>query len=197
MIAIVEESASQYEIVPFIGVHRRIPYSFLLLFIAIPKWVYELLLSLHYEIEWAKECFCALYYLRCSVSQSAQSLNLVRLFATPWTAAHPGLLSITNSRSLLKLTSIELRDAIQPSHPLSSSSPMPLIFPSLKVFSSESVLHISWPKYWSFCFSISPSNEYSGLISFRMDCLISLQSKGILSLLQHYSPKASILQNSG
>ena len=109
----------------------------------------------------------------------------------------PGLLSITNSRNLLKLTSIELGDAIQPSHLLSSSSPMPLIFPSLKVFSSESVLHISWPKYWSFCFSISPSNEYSGLISFRMDWLDLLAVQGTLqSLPQHHSSKASVIQRS-
>ena len=87
-------------------------------------------------------------------------------------------------------------DAIQPSHPLSCPSPA-FHLSQCRVFSNESVLRIGWPKYCSFCFSISPSNEYSGLISFRMDCLISLQSKGILSLLQHYSPKASILQNSG
>ena len=129
-----------------------------------------------------------------SVSSVAQSCPTL---CDPVDCSTPGLLSITNSRNLLKLTSIELGDAIQPSHLLSSSSPMPLIFPSLKVFSSESVLHISWPKYWSFCFSISPSNEYSGLISFRMDWLDLLAVQGTLkSLLQHHSSKALILQHS-
>ena len=86
-------------------------------------------------------------------------------------------------------------DAIQPSHPLSSLLLLPSIFPSIRVFSNESVLHISWPKYWSFCFSISPSNEYSGLIFFRMDWLELLAVQGTLkSLLQHHSSKASILQ---
>ena len=86
-------------------------------------------------------------------------------------------------------------DAIQLSHPLSSLLLLPSIFPSIRVFSNESVLHISWPKYWSFCFSISPSNEYSGLISFRMDWLDLLAVQGTLkSLLQHHSSKASILQ---
>ena len=86
-------------------------------------------------------------------------------------------------------------DAIQPSHPLSPSSPTPSVFPSYRVFSSESALHIRWSKYWSFSFSISPSNEYSGLISFRMDWLDLLAVQGTLkSLLQHHSSKASILQ---
>ena len=128
-----------------------------------------------------------------SVSSVAQSCPTL---CDPVDCSTPGLLSITNSRNLLKLTSIELGDAIQPSHLLSSSS-MPLIFPSLKVFSSESVLHISWPKYWSFCFSISPSNEYSGLISFRMDWLDLLAVQGTLqSLPQHHSSKASVIQRS-
>ena len=88
-------------------------------------------------------------------------------------------------------------DAIQPSHPLSSPSPMPSIFPSIRVFSSESVLLIKWPEYWSFSFSISPSNEYSGMIFFRMDWLDLLAVQGTLkSLIQHHSPKASILQHS-
>ena len=101
-------------------------------------------------------------------------------------------LSITNSRSSLKLMSIE---SIQPLHPLSSPSPPPSIFPQIGVFSNESLLCIRWPKYWSFSFSISPSNEYLGLISFRMDWLDLLAVQGTLkSLLQHHSSKASILQ---
>ena len=113
---------------------------------------------------------------------------------TPWTAAHQASLSITNSRSLLKLMSIE---SVMPSnhlHPPLSPSPPALILPSIRVFSSESVLRIRWPKYWSFSFSISSSNEYSGLISFRMDWLDLLAVQEILkSLLQHNSSKASIL----
>ena len=100
---------------------------------------------------------------------SVQSLSCVQLFVTPWIAAHQTSLSITNSRSLLKLTSIEL---VMPSNQLILCCPLhlsPSIFPSIRVFSNESVLRIRWPKYWSFNFSISPSNEYSGLISFRMD----------------------------
>ena len=102
---------------------------------------------------------------------SVQLLSCVQLFETPWTAAHQASLSITNSRSLLKLMSIKL--VISSSH-LILCRPLllpPLIFPSIRVFSSESVLHIRWLKYWSFSFSISPSSEYSGLISFRMDWL--------------------------
>ena len=114
---------------------------------------------------------------------------------TPWTAAHQASLSITNSRSLLKLMSIEL---VMPSNHLILCRPLLLlssIFPSIRVFSIESALHIRWPKYWSFSFSISPSNEYSGLISFRIDWLDLLAVQGALkSLLQHYSSKASILQ---
>ena len=100
---------------------------------------------------------------------SIQSLSHVRLFATSWTAARQASLSITNSWSLLKLMSIE---SVMPSNHLILCCPLlllPSIFPSIKVFSNESVLHIRWPKYWSFSFSISPSYEYSGLISFRMD----------------------------
>ena len=114
---------------------------------------------------------------------------------TPWTEAHQAPLSDTNSQSLLKLMSIEL---VMPFNHLILCRPLlllPSIFPSIRVFSNESVLHISWPKYWSFCFSISPSNEYSGLISFRMDWLDLLAVQGTLkSLLQHRSSKASILQ---
>ena len=113
---------------------------------------------------------------------------------TPWTAARQASLSIINSQSLLKLMPIEL---VMPSNHLILCRPLllpPSIFPSIRVFSNESVLHIRWPKYWSFCFSISPSNEYSGLISFRMDWLDLLAVQGTLkSLLQHHSSKASIL----
>ena len=100
------------------------------------------------------------------------------MFVIPWTAVHQASLSITNSRSLLKLTSIEL---VMPSNYLILCHPLlpPSIFPSIRVFSNESVLHIRWPKFWSFSFSISPSTEYSGLISFRIDWWISLQSKGL------------------
>ena len=126
-----------------------------------------------------------------------QSLSCVRLFATPWTTACQAFLSINNSRSLLKLTSIEL---VMPFIHLFLCRPLllpPSIFPSIRVFSSESILHIRWPEYWSFSFSISPSNEYSGLISFRIDWLDLLAVQGILkSLLQHHSSKASILWSS-
>ena len=115
--------------------------------------------------------------------------------ATPWTAAQQASLSITNSRSLLKLMSIEL---VMPSNHLILCCPLlllPLIFPSLRVFSNESALCIRWPKYWNFSFSISLSNEYSGLIYFRMDWLDLLAVQGTLkSLHQHHSSKASILQ---
>ena len=122
---------------------------------------------------------------------SVQSLSCVWLFATPWTMARQSSLSITNSQSLLKLMSIE---SVMPSNYLILCHPLllPSIFPSIKVFSNESVLHIRWPKYWSFSFSISPSNEYSGLISFRIDWFDLLAVQG--SLLQHHSSKASILQ---
>ena len=120
---------------------------------------------------------------------SFQSLNRVRLFATPWIAAHQASLSITNSRILLM--SIE---SVMPSNHLILSHPLlllPSIFPSIRVFSDESALCIRWPKYWSFSFNISPSNEHSGLISFRMDWLDLLAVQGTLkSLLQHHSSKA-------
>ena len=105
------------------------------------------------------------------ISHSVQSLSRVKLFATPWTAARQASLPITNSQSLLKLMSIE---SVMPSNLLILCCPpllLPSIFPSFRVFSNESVLHIRWPRYWSFSFSISPSNERSGLISFRMDWL--------------------------
>ena len=128
---------------------------------------------------------------------SAQSLSRVRLFSTPWTAAGQATLSISNSRSLLKLMSIE---SVMPPNHLTLRRPLlllPSIFPSIRVFSNKSVLHIRWPKYWSFSFNISPSNEYSGLTSFRMDWLDLLAVQGtVKSLLQHHSSKASILWRS-
>ena len=128
------------------------------------------------------------------VSLSLQLLSCVQLFATPWTAAHQASIFIINSWNLLKLMSV---DSVMPSNHLILCCPLfllPSIFPSIRVFSNlESVLHIRWPKYWSFSFSISPSSEYSGLISFRMDLLDLLAVQGTLkSLLQHHSlPKAS------
>ena len=115
-------------------------------------------------------CLCtSLSFTHISQFHSVQSLSRVRFFATPWTAAHQASLYITSSLSLLKLMSIEL---VIPSNHLILCHPLllsPSIFPSIRVFSNESVLHITWPKYWSFSFSISPSNEYYGLISFRID----------------------------
>ena len=129
------------------------------------------------------------------VQTSVQSLSHVQLFVPPWTVAHQASLSITNSQNLLKLMSI---DSVMLSNYRILCCPLlllPSIFPSIRVCSNESVLHIRWPKYWSFSFSISPSNEYSGLISFRMDLLDLLAVQGTLkSLLQHHSSKASILQ---
>ena len=132
-----------------------------------------------------------------SVSQSVQWLSHVRLFATPWIAARQASLSITNSRSLLKLMSIT---SVMPCshlilcHPLLLLPPIP---PSIRVFSNESALHMRWPKYWSFSFSISSSSEHPGLISFRMDWLDLLAVQGTLkSLLQHHSSKPSILWHS-
>ena len=126
---------------------------------------------------------------------SVQWLSRFRLFATLWTAARLASLSISNSRSLLKLMSIEL---VMPSNHLILCRPLlllPSIFPNIRVFSDESILHIKWPKYWSFSFSISPFNEYSGLISFSMDWLDLLAIQGTLkSLFQHHSSKVSILQ---
>ena len=123
-------------------------------------------------------------------------LSCVRLFATSWTAARQGTLSIANSQSLLKLMSIALVMPSSPSNHLILCRPLfpPSIFPSIRVFSNESVLRIRWPKYWSFSFSISPSNEYSGLISFRIYWLDLRAVQGTLkSLLQHHSSKALIL----
>ena len=124
---------------------------------------------------------------------SVQSLSHVQLFVTPWTARQASL-SITNSQSLLKLMSIE---SVMPSNHLILCRPLlllPSIIPSVRVFSTESVLYIMWPKYWCFRFNTSPSSEYSGLISFRMDWLDLLAIQGTLkSLLQHQSLKASVL----
>ena len=128
------------------------------------------------------------------VFSSIQFLSHVQLFVTPWTAACQASLSITNSWSLFKLMSIESGDAIQPFHPLSSLLLLPSIFPIIRDFSNESAIFIKWPNYCSFSFSISPSNEYSGLISFRMDWLNLLAVQGALkSLLQQHRSTASIL----
>ena len=125
---------------------------------------------------------------------SVQSFSCVWLFATPWIATRQASLSITNPRRSLRLTSIE---SVMPSSHLTLGHPLlllPSIFPSIRVFSSESALHIRWPKYWSFSFSISPTNEHPGLTSFRMDWLDLLAVQGALnSLLQHHSSKTSIL----
>ena len=125
---------------------------------------------------------------------SVQSLSCVQLFETRWTAAHQVSLPITSSQTLLKLMSIE---SLIPSNHFILCRPLLLltsIFPSIRVFSNKLVLHIRWPKYWSFSFSISPSNEYSGLISFRMIWFDIHAIQGTLkSLLQHHSSKASIL----
>ena len=129
-----------------------------------------------------------------SVSVSVQSLSHIRLFVTPWTAARQASLSHTNSQSPPKPMSIE---SVMPSNYLILCHPLfllPSIFPSIRVFSNESALCIRWPKYWSFSFNISPSNEHPGLISFRMDWLDLLAVQGTCkSLLQHHSSKASIL----
>ena len=128
---------------------------------------------------------------------SVQSLSHVRLFATPWTTARQASLSITNSQSLPKPMSIE---SVMPFNHLILCHPLlllPSIFPSISVFSNESVLCIRWPKYWSFSFNISPSNEHPGLISFRVDWLDLLAVQGTLrSLLRHHSSKTSILRHS-
>ena len=130
-------------------------------------------------------------------SSSVQLLSRVRLFVTPWITAHQASLSTTNSRSSLRLTSIE---SVMPSSHLILCRPLlllPPIPPSIRVFSNESTLRMRWPKYWSFSFSINPSNEHPGLISFRMDWLDLLAVQRTLkSLLQHHSSKVSILWHS-
>ena len=141
-------------------------------------------------------------YILWSISQtwlqfsSVQLLSHVRLFATPWTAACQASLSITNSQSMFKLMSI--KSVLPPNHLINCHLflLLPSIFPSIRIFPNESALCIRWPKYWSFSFNIIPSNEHPGLTSFRMDWWISLQSKGLSSLLQHHSSKGSILQHS-
>ena len=134
---------------------------------------------------------------RPSVQFSVQSFSRVWLFVTPWTVACQASLSIIKSQSSLKFMSIE---SVTASNHLILCHPLlllPSVFLSIRVFSNESVLHIRWPKYWSFSFSISPSSEYSGLISFRMDWLDLLAVQGALkSLFWHHSSKASVLQRS-
>ena len=140
-----------------------------------------------------KSTFMSVFLQEAFQFSSVQLLSHVRLFVTPWTPARQASLSITNSQSLLKLMSIE---SVMPSNYLILCWPLlllPSILPRIRVFSNESVLHIRWPKYWSFSFSISPSNEYSGLISFRIDWFDLHAVQGTLkSLLQHHSSKASI-----
>ena len=130
----------------------------------------------------------------CIVVVAVQLLSCVQLFVTPWAAAHQAFLSFTISQSLLKVIAIEL---VMPSNHLILCCPLlllPSTFSSIRVFSSNLALRIRWPKYWSFSFRISPSNEYLGLISFRMDWLDLLAAQGTLkSLLQHHSSKASVL----
>ena len=129
----------------------------------------------------------------CGISGVQFSLSVISDLATPWTAARQASLSIVSSRSLfISFESVMPSNYLILCHPLLL---LPSVFPSIRVFSNESVLRIRWPKYWSFSFSISPSNEYSGLIIFRMDWLVLLAVQGTLkSLLQHHSSKASILQ---
>ena len=134
---------------------------------------------------------------KLTLKRSVQSLSRVRLFEIPWTWAHQTSLSITNSQNLPKLISIEL---VMSANHLILCCPLlllPSIFPSTRVFSDQSALLIRWPKYWSYSFNISPSNEYSGLISFRMDWLDLPAVPGTLkSLLQYHSSKAPILRHS-
>ena len=146
-------------------------------------------------MKWENTCLL-LTTVSKALSQ-VQSFSSVQLFVNPWTAAHQSSLPITNSWSLLKFISIE---SVMPSNHLILCHPLllqPSIFPSIRVFSNKSVLCIRWPKYWSFNFSISPSNEHPGLISLRMDWLDLLAVQGTLkSLLQHHSSKVSILWHS-
>ena len=148
------------------------------------EWIKKLL------IKWSQTQKAYIIWFPYIKFSSIQSLSGVWLFVTPWTAARQASLSITNSWSLLKLMSIE---SVMPSNHLILCHPLlllPSVFPSIRVFSNESVLCIRWPDYWSFSFSCSPSNEYSGLISFRMDWLDLLAVQGTLkSPLQHHSSK--------
>ena len=158
---------------------------------------YIISLNIHKSTKYIILTLFTIYRWRLSWFSSVQSLSHVWLFATPLIKARQASLSITNSRSLLKLTSIEL---VMPSSQLNLCRPLlllPPIPPSIRVFSIESTLRIRWPKYWSFSFSISPSNEHPGLTSFRMDWLDLLVVQGTLkSLLQHHSSKASIFRRS-
>ena len=192
------------------------PVPLLILLLAFPQllsnhhggWEYPLDCSFgrpHSHLE-ARNCWWLCHFVFINVAgdifishvlSSVHSLSHVQLFMTPRTAARQAFLSITNSRSLLKFTCIEL---VMASNHLILCLPLllpPSIFPSIRVFSNESVLRIRWPKYWSFSFSVSPSDEYSGLISFRVYWLDLLAVQGTLkSLLQHHSSKASILWHS-
>ena len=153
----------------------------------------------HMPGDLTESTYCILSHFITVIDQfsSVQLLSRVRLFATPWIAARQASLSITNSRSLLKLMSNE---SMMPSSHLILCRPLlllPSIPPSIRVFSSESTLHMRWPKYWSFSFNISPSNEHPGPISFRKDWLDLLAVQGTLkSLLQHHNSKASNFQHS-
>ena len=150
--------------------------------------------NMRYKQESSSKCLLTLIFTKI---RSVQSLSCVRLFATPWIAAHQASLSITNSWSPPKPTSIK---SVMPYNHLMLCRPLlllPSIFRSIRVFSNESALHIRWPKYWSFTFKISPSNEHPGLSSFRMDWLDLLAVQGTpKSFLQHHSSKASILWRS-
>ena len=162
------------KILPYI---QRLANVFIFLcFKMLKLWIYHISSIIHQPLTiWIWCC-----HLKQAKSHSVQSLSHVQLSVTPWTTARQASLSITNSWSLLRLMSIE---SVMPSNHLILWRPLllpPSIFPSIKVFSNESVLHIKWPKYWSFSFSISPSNEYSGLISFRMDWLDLLAVQGTL-----------------
>ena len=149
------------------------------------------------QFKWSMELALYVFFLANLIFSSVQLLSRVWLFATPWITARQTSLSITNTWSSLKLMSI---NSVMPSNHLILCRPLllsPSIFPRIRVFPNESVLHIRWPKNWSFSFSISPSNEYSGLISFRMDWLDLLVVQGTLkSLLQHHSSKPSMLRPS-
>ena len=153
--------------------------------------------ALHDQARTSRRPSAVLHTISAVEFSSVQSLSRVQLSATPWTAAHQASLSITNSWSLPKLMPIEL---VMPSNHLILCPPLlplPSIFPSIRVFSNESALHIRWPKNWSFSFNVSPSDEHPGLISFRMDWLDLLAVQGTLkSLPQHHSLKASVLQRS-
>ena len=133
----------------------------------------------------------------CCLSVSQSSCSVVSNSLRPHGLQHASLPCLSTTPELTQTHVHRVTDSFQPSHPLSSTSPLPSLFPSIRVFSKESVLNVRWPKYWSFSFSISPSNEYSGLISFRMDWLDLLAVQGTLkSLLQYHSSKALILQRS-